>query len=166
MTSFCSLTLCDRFDGSTYDRTETRGNSTFGCSSFGPCTPCSYSEKSNDETYHCSNTGFRQAYRCVELGDEPSFRQTDSTRGLHESMGALRGWAGRKVAEGENSSMHDGRQIFFIYSTCVPSNNDEKLGVLGFEVSNKKLNERCLALGKNICGLLITVVKRNIDEAK
>lgn len=129
MASLCSYTLCDRFDGSTYDHTETRGNSTFGCYSSGPCTPCSYSEKSNDETYHCSTTGYRQSYRCVELGadDKSTFRQSDSSRGLHQS---IQGLVGRKVAEKEDSS---GRQVLYIYSSCVPTNKDEKLSVLGFE---------------------------------
>ncbi|MCO5572901.1 hypothetical protein L7F22_026662 [Adiantum nelumboides] len=145
ISSLCSFTLCDRFDGSIYDRKEIRGNSTFGCSIFGPCTPCSYSEKINDEKYHCSSSGFRQSYSCVELGsdDKPAFRQTDSTRGLYESMGTLRGWVGRKVAEGEDLSMHDGRQIFNIYSSCVPKNNDEKFSVLGFEVSALPLWSAC-----------------------
>eukprot|EP00250_Pteridium_aquilinum_P014283 c21890_g1_i1 orf=494-1093(-) len=147
VTSFCSYSFCDRFDESNYDRTETRGNTTFGCSSSGPCTPCSYSEKSDDETYHCSTTGYRQSYRCAELGsdgsnghsagDKASSRglssEEISKRGLHESKEALSGWVGRKAFESEDTTMHDARQVLHIYSSCIPTNSDDKLSVLGFE---------------------------------
>ena len=44
---FSDMVLCSlyRSDDAAFDRKETRGNVTFGCSSPGPCIPCSYLEK-------------------------------------------------------------------------------------------------------------------------
>ncbi|KAH7439065.1 hypothetical protein KP509_04G043600 [Ceratopteris richardii] len=128
-TFLCSCVLCDR---SAYDRTEIRGNSTFGCHFSGLCTPCSYSEKNDEERYHCSITGYRQSYRCTELGQADKSSKVDTNRGLQD-LKSWEGLVGRKVVEGEDADMNDEEKVIIVYSSCVPSSKEEKLSVLGFE---------------------------------
>lgn len=150
-----------RIDDIGFDRKETSGNSSLGCSASGPCTPCSYTEKSDDEKYHCSTTGYRQPYRCVELGENlfngDASKETnqehnraggsslktmservlqdiehDQERGIDKQ--GLVGVVGRKLFEAEDVTTHDGQLVFHVFYSCVPTDDtDERLTVLGFE---------------------------------
>lgn len=144
------------------ERLEKIDNATFKCLSSGPCVPCSYSEKS-DEKYHCSETGYRIPYKCIEL--KTNFKEINREQIGKEGYPAKdeieagisseykndhsQSQQNRKInsqndtTEGKNGnwrrlsetteSLEDGKQIRHIFSSCVPAADDEKLSVLGFE---------------------------------
>lgn len=139
-----------------------RDNATFECSSSGPCVPCSYSEKS-DEKFHCSETGYRMPYKCIEVKSD--FKEVNREQIGKESYPVKdeiearisseyknarpQGQENQKMnsqnhnTEGKNGnrrrlseatqSLEDGKQIHHIFGSCVPAADDEKLSVLGFE---------------------------------
>lgn len=142
-------------------RLNKRDNATFDCSSSGPCSPCSYSEKS-DEKYHCSETGYRMLFKCVEvsgfkevnkeqivkdsfpLKDEiqagissdykDAHSQSQQTQKMNSQNDDTEGKDGnwRRLSE-TTQSLEDGKQIHHIFRSCLPAADDEKLSVLGFE---------------------------------
>ncbi|KAI3730947.1 hypothetical protein L1987_62128 [Smallanthus sonchifolius] len=94
-------------------------NITFDCSPSGPCVPCLYSEK-KDETYRCSETGYRIPMRCVKIEtpvDEENETKKQKDRNLLE----------------DSSNIEVGPEIYVTYRSCIPAVNEEKLSVLGFE---------------------------------
>ncbi|KAK1415695.1 hypothetical protein QVD17_31480 [Tagetes erecta] len=93
-------------------------NITFDCSPSGPCVPCAYSEK-KDENYRCSETGYRIPMRCVkiETPEEENENKKQKDRNLLE----------------DSSNIEVGPEIYVTYRSCIPAVNEEKLSVLGFE---------------------------------
>ncbi|WCJ21750.1 hypothetical protein M5689_003881 [Euphorbia peplus] len=119
-------------------------NLTFDCSPSGACVPCLYSEKS-DEKYRCSETGYRIPLKCVEVKDgskngskkkpqtsrsaiENSNEKENPSVMLHEtSLNTT-----RSLLDGASTS-ENGSQAYITYRSCIPSVNEEKLSVIGFE---------------------------------
>ncbi|KAJ6988961.1 hypothetical protein NC653_021761 [Populus alba x Populus x berolinensis] len=132
-------------------------NFTFDCSPSGPCVPCAYSEKS-DENYRCSETGYRIPFKCIEIkhGTEKENGKQHSQNGRsaveisdnvnpHVSLQDAASNEGRILLDG-SSSAKDGVQTYITYRSCI-SANAEKLSVLGFEVF------RCLSKYNSLCCL-------------
>lgn len=144
------------------ERLNKRDNATFDCSSSGPCVPCSYSEKS-DEKYHCSETGYRMPYKCIEVKstfkevnkeqirkesypvkDEIEAGMSSENKDTHSQGQQTQKMNGQNDdTEGKDGnwrrlsetteSLEDGKQIHHIFRSCVPAADDEKLSILGFE---------------------------------
>ncbi|KAL9364013.1 hypothetical protein Peur_041886 [Populus x canadensis] len=118
-------------------------NFTFDCSPSGPCVPCAYSEKS-DENYRCSETGYRIPFKCIEIKhdtkNENGKQHSQNGRSAveisdnvnpHISLQDAASNEGRILLDG-SSSAKDGVQTYITYRSCI-SANAEKLSVLGFE---------------------------------
>lgn len=73
-----------------------------------------------DETYRCSETGYRIPMRCVktETPEEENENKKQKNRNLLE----------------DSSKIEAGPEIYVTYRSCIPAVNEEKLSVLGFEV--------------------------------
>eukprot|EP00249_Psilotum_nudum_P006819 c20085_g2_i2 orf=1-516(-) len=125
-----------RIEDAAIIRKEALGNSTFDCTSSGPCLPCTYSEKGNDRKYHCSTYGYRQHYKCVEVqpvrldGVRGSFKE--ASEGFIEHSSADN--PGDKDQQDIFVDMaKDGQHVYRIFMSCLPAGDNERLGVLGFE---------------------------------
>jgi len=144
------------------ERLNSWDNATFDCSSSGPCIPCSYSEKT-DEKYHCSETGYRMPYKCVEVkssfkevnkeqigkesypvedeieaGKSSEYKDAHSQGQQTQKMNSQNHDTERKDGNWRRlsetaHSLEDGKQTHHIFRSCVPAADDEKLSVLGFE---------------------------------
>ncbi|KAJ0720784.1 hypothetical protein HanOQP8_Chr08g0267941 [Helianthus annuus] len=90
-------------------------NTTFDCSPSGPCVPCLYHEK-KDVSYRCSETGYRIPMRCVKIAV------------VDEEKGS------RNLLE-DSSTIQVGPEMYVTYRSCIPAVNEEKLSLIGFEVS-------------------------------
>ncbi|MQM04365.1 hypothetical protein Taro_037155, partial [Colocasia esculenta] len=121
---------------------QTQGNVSFQCSPSGPCLPCQYSEK-NDENYRCSETGYRIPLKCVEV--KAGVKETSGKRSLR-SLFSINGFTSlqqfrtslthlkqRKLL-GDSSQSQGGRQSYITYRSCLPAEAEEKLSVIGFEM--------------------------------
>ncbi|KVI05568.1 uncharacterized protein LOC112525817 [Cynara cardunculus var. scolymus] len=126
---------------------KTGTNITFDCSPSGPCVPCQYSEK-KDDTYRCSETGYRIPMKCRNLEtqvDEENDKKRQKGRSTLENADKLKLHVLVHNAEDpttlirqrnlleESSSREDGSGIYITYRSCIPAINEEKLSVLGFE---------------------------------
>ncbi|XP_022991615.1 uncharacterized protein LOC111488176 isoform X1 [Cucurbita maxima] len=131
-----------------FKETPQGSNVTFECSRSGPCIACLYSEK-NDEKYRCSETGYRIPLKCVEIKDtskvsieqkshdgrsvlEMSYEHKLVIPVLNDAIGHASPIAHRTLRDGSISAT-DGAQAYTTYRSCIPSVNEEKLSVLGFE---------------------------------
>ncbi|KAK8941796.1 hypothetical protein KSP40_PGU021771 [Platanthera guangdongensis] len=131
---------------------ETLGNASFQCSPSGPCIPCQYSEK-NDEQYRCSETGYRLPFKCVETQDGSKEESKSKTqRKLHFQASSMAGsviqkqlifaisnYKFRKLMDDSFASESE-KQNYITNRSCVPGDGEEKLSVLGFEVRNLALH--------------------------
>ncbi|KAL2543095.1 hypothetical protein Adt_04073 [Abeliophyllum distichum] len=120
-----------------FKETPNGGNLTFDCSPSGPCIPCSRSEK-NDEKYRCSETGYRIRLKCQPIG---SSSKKEKSQKLEKGRSALEAEqitiSTRQRSLLDDSSKSKGGSNFYItYRSCIPAVNEEKLSVLGFEVSS------------------------------
>ncbi|XP_022993076.1 uncharacterized protein LOC111489192 isoform X2 [Cucurbita maxima] len=122
-------------------------NVTFDCSRSGPCVACLLSEK--DENYGCSETGYRISLKCVEVKDTSKVsnekishdgRSTLEMSYEHKLVNHLQSDASDHASSVAHRHQRDGSisgtvgsQDYIIYRSCIPSVNDEKLSVLGFE---------------------------------
>ncbi|KAK9107897.1 hypothetical protein Syun_023908 [Stephania yunnanensis] len=103
-------------------------NATFQCSPSGPCVPCLYYEK-NDETYRCSETGYRIPLQCVELIKDVSKKKKDEKKPQN----------GRSTLEQPFLAFETHMQgveeddLILLTGVVFPAVNEEKLSVLGFE---------------------------------
>ncbi|XP_010532901.1 PREDICTED: uncharacterized protein LOC104808792 [Tarenaya hassleriana] len=111
-----------------FKETPRGSNVTFECSPSGPCVPCLYSEK-NNEKYRCSETGYRIPFKCKEI-----------TKGSHPTDGQETQHDEDEIATKSRRNLLDGSppskrrsQSYTTYRSCVPSANEEKLSVIGFE---------------------------------
>ncbi|KAJ7559358.1 hypothetical protein O6H91_04G081500 [Diphasiastrum complanatum] len=151
-----------------------QGNASFTCTVSGPCAPCSYSEKQNNDIYQCATTGYREPYKCVETllpdsvkasslatkkdDEQVSKQKADGTSDVKSSGQSLRhvrregveivasqhgsvtgrlnnllGFVkGRNLFEAEIVT-EDGRRIYHMHRSCLPSIDKDRLSVLGFE---------------------------------
>ncbi|XP_022943147.1 uncharacterized protein LOC111447964 isoform X3 [Cucurbita moschata] len=123
-------------------------NVTFDCSRSGPCVACLLSEK-KDENYGCSETGYRIPLKCVEVKDTSKVsnekkshdgRSTLEMSYEHKLVNHLQSDASDHASSVAHRHQRDGSisgtvgsQDYIIYRSCIPSVNDEKLSVLGFE---------------------------------
>ncbi|KAA0034364.1 uncharacterized protein E6C27_scaffold65G003690 [Cucumis melo var. makuwa] len=128
-----------------FKETPQGSNVTFECSRSGPCVACLYSEK-NDEKYRCSETGYRIPLKCVEIKDTSKVsneKKSHNGRSMldisyehkvvpDDASGHASSTAHRNLRDGSVSST-DGPQSYITYRSCIPSVNEEKLSVLGFE---------------------------------
>ncbi|CAK9316649.1 unnamed protein product [Citrullus colocynthis] len=129
-----------------FKETPQGSNVTFECSRSGPCVACLYSEK-NDEKYRCSETGYRIPLKCVEIKDTSKVsneKKSNKGRSMLEmtyehklvipddASGHASSTAHRNLRDGSISAT-DGSQAYITYRSCIPSVNEEKLSVLGFE---------------------------------
>ncbi|GAV77047.1 hypothetical protein CFOL_v3_20519 [Cephalotus follicularis] len=132
-----------------YKETPSGSNVTFECSPSGPCVLCQYSEK-NDEKYRCSETGYRIPLKCVEVEDgskdddkEKKSKNSRSTLEIshrHEKEHAMMHAAGEittsiedRRLQDDSTTLEDRSHAYITYRSCIPSINEEKLSVLGFE---------------------------------
>uniref|UniRef100_A0A9I9D249 Uncharacterized protein n=1 Tax=Cucumis melo TaxID=3656 RepID=A0A9I9D249_CUCME len=135
-----------------FKETPQGSNVTFECSRSGPCVACLYSEK-NDEKYRCSETGYRIPLKCVEIKDTSKVsneKKSHNGRSMldisyehkvvpDDASGHASSTAHRNLRDGSVSST-DGPQSYITYRSCIPSVNEEKLSVLGFEKKTKHFN--------------------------
>ncbi|GJV67875.1 putative reverse transcriptase domain-containing protein [Tanacetum coccineum] len=109
---------------------ESNSNVTFDCSPSGPCLPCQYHEK-KDETFRCSETGYRIPMKCVKTAtataaadEETDLQNTNTNTKVKE----------RHLEEDSSAStIKVGSEIYITYRSCITPVNQEKLSVLGFE---------------------------------
>ncbi|XP_071685710.1 uncharacterized protein [Rutidosis leptorrhynchoides] len=126
--------------------TASGNNITFDCSPSGPCIYCSYSEK-KDETYRCSETGYRIPMKCAKVVtpvDEDNenkrhkgranLENTNDKLELHESNAedSTMSIRQRNMLE-DSSDVEVGKVAYVTYRSCMPAVSEEKLSVLGFE---------------------------------
>ncbi|KAL4574154.1 hypothetical protein LXL04_020979 [Taraxacum kok-saghyz] len=95
-------------------------NSTFDCSPSGPCIPCLYSEK-KDESFRCSETGYRIPIRCIKVGSTHGDEENESKKPK-----------GRSLLK-DSSDIEVGKEVYVTYRSCIPAIDEEKLSVIGFE---------------------------------
>ncbi|XP_043703331.1 uncharacterized protein LOC122653536 isoform X2 [Telopea speciosissima] len=123
-------------------------NATFDCSPSGPCVACLYSEKSDDK-YHCSETGYRIPFKCIENQHGPKVAEntkSKKTRSLlessyneketHEMLPDADEHSSSLIHRrflGDSSKSEGGKQAYITYRSCKPKINEERLSVLGFE---------------------------------
>ncbi|KAJ8773689.1 hypothetical protein K2173_006339 [Erythroxylum novogranatense] len=119
-------------------------NRTYDCSVSGPCVSCQYSEK-NDDQYMCSETGYRIPFKCVEIKDEVKAedgkKHQDGRSALEISSDdaiphvTLYETAVRKHRNlrSDTPATQGVSQTYITYRSCLPTANEEKLSVIGFE---------------------------------
>ncbi|KAK6931150.1 hypothetical protein RJ641_002943 [Dillenia turbinata] len=131
-----------------FKETPDGGNTTFECSPSGPCIPCQYSEKKHAK-YHCSETGYRIPLTCVEMRDElkekngkKSQKNRSALEEFHSSAetytlnnAKVTSKSGCRVLLDDSSASGGGLQTYITYRSCIPAENEEKLSVIGFEVT-------------------------------
>ncbi|XP_057948498.1 uncharacterized protein LOC131144119 isoform X2 [Malania oleifera] len=130
-----------------FKETPRGSNVTFECSPSGPCVSCLYSEK-NDEKFRCSETGYRIPLKCMEIKD--GSQQTNSKKSqngrsvlenpydkekpiviLHDAE--EHATSRYRNLQDESSALEGGSQAYITYRSCIPTENEERLSVLGFE---------------------------------
>ncbi|XP_057856394.1 uncharacterized protein LOC131065766 isoform X1 [Cryptomeria japonica] len=161
------LIKCSGAQGFSLQKRELRerfmtGNKSFECSPSTGCFQCAYSEKI-DEKYHCSETGHRMSYKCIEVRNnfkevnkEQVGKDSYSMKDEHRE-GITSGYKDVKLqnpqtqnTEGQSNdtrnkdgnwrrlsetsrTIEDTKQIYYIYRSCVPPASEEILGIFGFE---------------------------------
>lgn len=104
-----------------------------------------------DEKYRCSETGYRIPFNCIEI--KASTKEVKNKKGkkkrsaLEDTYTAVRPHAMKHNEQAltssvrqrnlldDSSSSKSGIHTYITYRSCVLSINEEKLSVLGFEVS-------------------------------
>lgn len=114
---------------------ESNSNVTFDCSPSGPCLPCQYSEK-KDENFRCSETGYRIPMKCVKTSTATAAdEETENSK--HEGRADLQNTDAqvkeRNLEDSSSSTIEVGSEIYITYRSCITPVNQEKLSVLGFE---------------------------------
>ncbi|KAG6548780.1 hypothetical protein Mapa_009541 [Marchantia paleacea] len=122
-----------------FTRPEKQGNVTWLCTPSGPCVGCSQSEK-QDPNFKCKPTGYHVPQKCVEDMEEAKNakklavgsqqrKEKDAAAAAKTDEDSYED-GGRRRAEG---LAEEGKQIYVLYKSCLPTEVREKLSVLGFE---------------------------------
>ncbi|EOA35730.1 hypothetical protein CARUB_v10020964mg [Capsella rubella] len=116
-----------------FKETPKGSNITFACSPSGPCVSCNSSEK-RKEKYRCSETGYRIPFKCKEVKEVVDTHKKD---GREETQN---GQSNPDDEETKTRKLLDDSpvpkvksQSYKTYRSCVPSANEERISVLGFE---------------------------------
>ncbi|XP_023518460.1 uncharacterized protein LOC111781939 isoform X2 [Cucurbita pepo subsp. pepo] len=157
-------------------------NVTFDCSRSGPCVACLLSEK--DENYGCSETGYRIPLKCVEVKDTSKVsnekkshdgRSTLEMSYEHKLVNHLQSDASDHASSVAHRHQRDGSisgtvgsQDYIIYRSCIPSVNDEKLSVLGFENQNSMANQCNLWIffSSSVVKMIANIISSQICSTK
>ncbi|CAA7031893.1 unnamed protein product [Microthlaspi erraticum] len=124
-----------------YKETAKGSNVTFECSPSGPCVSCVSSEK-RKEKYRCSETGYRIPFKCKEVrGEEASHKKNEEEETKNGESNNVDDGDEEVVASEKPRNLLDNSpavkvkksQSYKTYRSCVPSANEEKVSVLGFE---------------------------------
>ncbi|XP_042496636.1 uncharacterized protein LOC122075619 [Macadamia integrifolia] len=123
-------------------------NATFDCAPSGPCVSCLYSEKS-DEKYHCSETGYRIPFKCIE--NQHGSKVAENTKSKKTRSLLVNSYNEKETHEivqdadersssiiyrrylDDSSTSEGGKQAYITYRSCKPALDEERLSVLGFE---------------------------------
>ncbi|KAL1187798.1 hypothetical protein V5N11_005670 [Cardamine amara subsp. amara] len=112
-----------------FKETQKGSNITFACSPSGPCVSCNSSEK-RKEKYRCSETGYRIPFKCKEVKEEEASNKKkdgEETQNSDDEEAKPRNLLDDSPVSKVKS------QSYKTYRSCVPSADEEKLSVLGFE---------------------------------
>ncbi|KAF3522426.1 hypothetical protein F2Q69_00051261 [Brassica cretica] len=127
-----------------FKETPKGSNVTFECSPSGPCVSCNSSEK-RKEKYRCSETGYRIPFKCREVrGGEASSHKKDADETQQNDQPNVSNDDGEVVdASVKQRNLRDDSsspaskvkksQSYKTYRSCVPSSDEERVSVLGFE---------------------------------
>uniref|UniRef100_A0A1J3K5N6 Structural polyprotein n=1 Tax=Noccaea caerulescens TaxID=107243 RepID=A0A1J3K5N6_NOCCA len=113
-----------------FKETPKGSNVTFQCSPSGPCVSCVSSEKREDK-YRCSETGYRIPFKCKEVRGEEA--QNGQTNNVDDDEEAVASEKPRNLLDDSPAVKVKKSQSYKTYRSCVPSANEEKVSVLGFE---------------------------------
>ncbi|XP_042502150.1 uncharacterized protein LOC122079608 isoform X2 [Macadamia integrifolia] len=122
-------------------------NATFDCSPSGSCVSCLYSEK-NEEKYRCSETGYHIPFKCIEIQHgshvaentkskksrylmENSYGEKEAHEIMLDADELSSSIINRKLLD--ESTSEGVKQAYITYWSCVPTVNEERLSVIGFE---------------------------------
>ncbi|VVA94702.1 unnamed protein product [Arabis nemorensis] len=118
-----------------FKETQKGSNITFACSPSGPCVSCNSSEK-RKEKYRCSETGYRIPFKCKEVkGEEGSHkkdREEKQNGQANDDEEVVESTKPRNLLDDSPASKVKS-QSYKTYRSCVPSGDEEKISVLGFE---------------------------------
>ncbi|KAJ4867695.1 Uncharacterized protein Rs2_50759 [Raphanus sativus] len=125
-----------------FKETPKGSNVTFECSPSGPCVSCNSSEKRKDK-YRCSETGYRIPFKCREVrgggGEEASSHKKDAEETTQQNDQEVvdASVKQRNLRDDDSSSSPASKakksQSYKTYRSCVPSADEERVSVLGFE---------------------------------
>ncbi|XP_010415670.1 PREDICTED: uncharacterized protein LOC104701644 [Camelina sativa] len=118
-----------------FKETPKGSNVTFACSPSGPCVSCNSSEK-RKEKYRCSETGYRIAFKCKEVKEVDKHKKDegDETQNGQSNRDDGEETKTRKLVDDDSPvSKVKKSQSYKTYRSCVPSADEEKISVLGFE---------------------------------
>ncbi|CAL9240101.1 unnamed protein product [Arabidopsis halleri] len=115
-----------------FKETPKGSNITFACSPSGPCVSCNSSEK-RKEKYRCSETGYRIPFKCKEMREEvDSHKKNGEEETKNDQSNNEEEVKPRNLLDDSPASKVKS-QSYKTYRSCVPSADEEKLSVLGFE---------------------------------
>ncbi|ESQ28222.1 hypothetical protein EUTSA_v10019139mg [Eutrema salsugineum] len=120
-----------------FKETPKGSNITFECSPSGPCVSCNSSEK-RKEKYRCSETGYRIPFKCKEVKGKASLKkngeetQNGQSNVDDEEEEVVASTKPRNLLDDSPASKVKS-QSYKTYRICVPSADEEKVSVLGFE---------------------------------
>ncbi|RID55685.1 hypothetical protein BRARA_G02932 [Brassica rapa] len=132
-----------------FKETPKGSNVTFECSPSGPCVSCNSSEKRKDK-YRCSETGYRIPFKCREVrgggggGGETSSHKKDAEETQQNGQSNVSNddeevidasVKQRNLRDDSSSPASKAKksQSYKTYRSCVPSSDEERVSVLGFE---------------------------------
>ncbi|KAG2253781.1 hypothetical protein Bca52824_083917 [Brassica carinata] len=130
-----------------FKETPKGSNVTFECSPSGPCVSCNSSEK-RKEKYRCSETGYRIPFKCREVrgggGGEASSHKKDAEETQQNDHQPNVSNDDEEVVDAsvKQRNLRDDStpalkakksQSYKTYRSCVPSADEERVSVLGFE---------------------------------
>ncbi|KAF8102263.1 hypothetical protein N665_0199s0038 [Sinapis alba] len=124
-----------------FKETPKGSNITFECSPSGPCVSCNSSEK-RKEKYRCSETGYRIPFKCREVrrGEEASHKK-DAKETQQNDQSNVNDEGDEDASVKQRNLLDDSTpaskakksQSYKTYRSCVPSADEERVSVLGFE---------------------------------
>ncbi|CAH8257664.1 unnamed protein product [Arabidopsis lyrata] len=115
-----------------FKETPKGSNITFACSPSGPCVSCNSSEK-RKEKYRCSETGYRIPFKCKEMREEVDPHKKNGEEETKNDQSNNDEEAKTRNLLDDSPATKVKSQSYKTYRSCVPSADEEKLSVLGFE---------------------------------
>ncbi|KAL9254973.1 hypothetical protein AKJ16_DCAP16428 [Drosera capensis] len=115
------------------------GNLTFECSPSGPCVPCQYSEK-KDDNFRCSETGYRIPLKCMKVTEKTKTSDPKNRSILEGSSDQANMQDAETIVmvKKQRSLLENGSKDeadeYISYRSCIPAVDEERLSVLSFEV--------------------------------